>query len=217
MRASHPGPMPRPSRGSRSAAPAPSRQPRGVAALSSRRAAVASPPPRGVAAEPAADASASEWLSLTELGRLYGISAVHTGKLLVLAGLRSSGGEPTAQALRDGLALCPHPGDHHQALWSRHGCAVPLERQGLEPLQQRSLVGLWADLLSALQQGSPSICVSAEEMADDMPQELVRPVNRELRQRGCSFQVRRLRTGAAPRPACSPSPAADAAAPRPCD
>ena len=156
----------------------------------------------------------ADWLSLTELGRLYGISAVHTGRLLVLAGLRSREGEPTPLALRDGLALCPHPGDHHQALWSRQGCAGPLERQGLEPLRQRSLVGLWADLLSALQQGSPSICVSAEEMADDMPQELVSPVNRELRQRGCSFQVRRLRTAAAPRPACSPSPAADAAVPR---
>ena len=160
---------------------------------------------------------ANDWLSLTELGRLYGISAVQTGRLLVLSGLRSREGEPTPRALRDGIALCPHPGDHHQALWSRRGCAAPLERQGLELQQERSLVGLWADLLSALQQGSPSICVSAEEMADDMPQELVSPVNRELRQRGCSFQVRRLRTGAAPRPACSPSPAADAAAPRPCD
>lgn len=186
---------------------------------STRRPRPASPPPRNLSALPASPSSApaNDWLSLTELGRLYGISAVQTGRLLVLAGLRSREGEPTARALREGIALCPHPGDHHQALWSRVGCAAPLERQGLELQQQRSLVGLWADLLSALQQGSPSICVSAEEMADDMPQELVRPVNRELRQRGCSFQVRRLRTGAALRPACSPAPAADAGAPRPCD
>ena len=177
------------------------------------------PRSRSLGPEPAASAAApaNDWLSLTELGRLYGISAVQTGRLLVLAGLRSPEGQPTARALREGVALCPHPGDHHQALWSRHGCAAPLERQGVELQQQRSLVGLWADLLSALQQGSPSICVSAEEMADDMPQELVRPVNRELRQRGCSFQVRPVRTAAAPRPACLPSPAADAAAPRRCD
>lgn len=187
----------------------------------SRRPRPASPPPRTLPGLPRSVASspapANEWLSLTELGRLYGISAVQTGRLLVLSGLRSREGEPTAIALRDGIALCPNPGDHHQALWSREGCAAPLERQGLELQQQRSLVGLWVDLLTALQQGSPAICVSADEMADDIPQELVLPVNRELRQRGCSFQVRSLRTGAAPRPACSPPPAADAAAPRPCD
>jgi len=40
-------------------------------------------------------------------------------------------------------------------------------------------------------QGSPSISTSAEEMAGDLPQALVTPVNLELKQRGCSFQVRR--------------------------
>ena len=162
---------------------------------------------------PAGDPSPTiDWLSLTELGRLYGISAILTGRLLVASGLRSPEGSPSAEALSSGLALCQHPGDHHQALWNRQGCAPHLERQGLVPLQQPTLVGLWADLLAAMQQGSPSISVSAEEMADDMPRELVRPVNRELRQRGCSFQVKPLRRAAAPRPACSPAPASDAAA-----
>jgi hypothetical protein len=83
---------------------------------------------------------------------------------------------------------------------------------------QHTLVRLWADLLTALQQGSPSISVSAEEMAGDVPSELVTPLNRELRQRGSSFRVRLpLRKAAAPRPACLPSPASDAAAPRRCD
>jgi len=157
-----------------------------------------------------------DWLSLTELGRLYGISAVHTGRVLDQAGLRLKGGSPTASALEAGLALCQHPGHHHQALWSHQGCAPYLESQGLEPLQQRTLVGLWADLLSALQQGAPAISVSAEEMAGDMPRELVRPVNRALRDRGCSFQVKPLRRAAAPRPACLPAPAADADALRRC-
>jgi hypothetical protein len=180
-----------------------------------RRPAGASPPPRSEASSAAAAASSTEWLSLTELGRLYGVSAVYTGRLLVQAGLRSPEGFPSCRALEQGLALCQHPGDHHQALWSRQGCAPHLERQGLEPQQQRSLVGLWADLLSALQQGSPSISVSAEEMASDMPEELVRPVNRELRERGCSFQVKPVRKAATPRPACSPAPASDAAAAHP--
>lgn len=185
----------------------------------SRRAGGGSPPPRELtpqAAVPPPERQATDWLSLTELGRLYGISAVHTGRLLVQAGLRSKEGVPSAAALRRGLALCPHPGDHHQALWNRSGCAPHLERQGQVPLQQRSLVGLWADLLSDLQQGSPAICVSAEEMADDIPRELVRPVNRALRERGCTFQVKPVRTAATPRPACSPAAAADADAPRPC-
>jgi len=160
--------------------------------------------------------SGPDWLSLTELGRLYGISAVHTGRILCQAGLRQKGGSPTTGALEAGLALCQHPGHHHQALWSRQGCASHLEAQGLEALQQRNLVGLWADLLSALQQGSPAISVSAEEMAGDMPRELVHPVNRALRDRGCSFQVKPLRRAAAPRPACLPAPAADAGAPRRC-
>lgn len=155
-------------------------------------------------------------MSLTELGRLYGISAIHTGRLLVAAGLRNPEGSPSDMALGDGLALCQHPSDHHQALWNRQGCGPHLERQGLEPMQQPTLVGLWADLLAAMQQGSPSISVSAEEMADDMPRELVSPVNRELRQRGCSFQVKPLRRASGLRPAYSPAPAADAGVLHPC-
>ena len=72
------------------------------------------------------------------------------------------------------------------------------------PQKERTLVGLWADLLAALQQGTPDIVTSAEEMADEIPGDLVQPVNRELRERGCSFQVRpALRTTA---PACSRVP-----------
>jgi hypothetical protein len=173
----------------------------------------ASSPSPGGSAPPRARV---DWLSLTDLGRLYGISALQAGKLLCQAGLRQKGGNPTPAALEAGLTLFQNPAHHHQALWNRWGCALHLRNQGLEPLQQRNLVSLWADLLSALQQGSPSISISAEEMAGDMPRALVQPVNRALRDRGCSFQVQPLRGGAGPRPACLPFPAADAAAPRPC-
>jgi hypothetical protein len=131
-----------------------------------------------------------EWLSLTDLGRIYGVSAVHTGKLLQAAGLRLADGDPSPSALTTGLAQRQHSGQHRQALWHRQGCAPHLEGQGLMPQNQRNLVGLWADLLAALQQGSPGIATSAEEMAHDIPGDLVQPVNRELRQRGCDFQVR---------------------------
>jgi hypothetical protein len=52
-------------------------------------------------------------------------------------------------------------------------------------------------------------------MADDVPSDLVKPVNRELHQRGCSFRVNpKLKTNAGPGPACSPARASDAAGPR---
>ncbi|MFY8148981.1 MAG: hypothetical protein ACOVNL_07155 [Prochlorococcaceae cyanobacterium] len=148
-----------------------------------------------VPADPAQTPAAStavEWLSLTDLGRIYGISAVQTGRLLVAAGLRESNGEPSAEALTQGLAVTGPPRHHHHsALWSRQGCGPVLERDGLLPMAQRSLLGLWAELLSTLQRGTPGISTSAEEMATEVPLELVRPVNQALRQLGSSFQVKR--------------------------
>jgi hypothetical protein len=52
-------------------------------------------------------------------------------------------------------------------------------------------------------------------MALEIPGELVCPVNEELQQRGCDFQVRTpVRKAAAPRPACSHVPAGGAGDPR---
>lgn len=158
----------------------------------------------------------AEWLSLTDLGRVYGISAVHTGKLLVAAGLRLVDGDPSPAALETGLAQRQHSGQHPQSLWNRQGCAPHLEGQGVIPQKERTLVSLWADLLAALQQGAPDIATSAEEMADEIPGDLVQPVNRELRERGCSFQVRpTLRPSGLPQPARSHVPAEAANDPHP--
>jgi hypothetical protein len=158
----------------------------------------------------------AEWLSLTDLGRVYGISAVHTGKLLVAAGLRLADGNPSPAALEAGQAQRQHSGQHRQALWHRQECAPHLEGQGVIPQKERTLVGLWADLLAALQQGAPDIATSAEEMAAEIPGDLVQPVNRELRERGCSFQVRpALRASGMPLPAYSHAPADGAGDPHP--
>jgi hypothetical protein len=132
----------------------------------------------------------SEWLSLTELGRLYGISAVLCGRQLSAAGLRQHNGAPTAQALSHGQALLAHPRAHHRsALWHRQACGTILERQGLQPMAQNRLVQLWADLLEALLSDSGAISTSPEEMAAEVPSELVGSVNLELRQRGSGFTV----------------------------
>jgi len=140
---------------------------------------------------PAANAAQAHWLSLTDLGRIYGISAVHCGQLLADIGLRQSNGAPSPRALHQGLAYQHHPhSPNPSAVWNAQGCCPLLQNQGLRPMAEHHLIGQWADLLVALVQGSPSISTSAEEMASDLPQELVRPVNLELKQRGCSFQVR---------------------------
>ena len=125
----------------------------------------------------------SPWLTLTDLGRLYGISAMHCGRLLSEAGLRDSAGKPTAQALRSGCAAPDQP------CWSPRHCRSTLEAAGLALVEQTSLVRQWAELLSALNEGSPSINTSAAQMAEELPGELVEPVNLQLRELGCSFQV----------------------------
>lgn len=159
--------------------------------------------------------SAPEWLTLTEIGRVYGISAVHTGRLLQSAGLRQLDGRPSPEALRTGLAQRRHSSPSGQTLWNREGCAPHLEQQGLQPRRQRQLVDLWADLLSTLQQDSASVVVSPEDMAEEIPADLVAPVNLRLREQGCSFQVRRPVRRMPHGPAGSPSPAADASGSRP--
>ena len=44
------------------------------------------------------------WLSLTDLGRMYGISAIHCGRALNLNGLRDQKGKPTQEAIQAGAA-----------------------------------------------------------------------------------------------------------------
>lgn len=131
-----------------------------------------------------------DWLSLTDLGRVYGISAVQCGRLLQTAGLRQRDGAPSRRALRGGLAQ--QAGRHRGpggTLWSRGGCGALLEEQGLESAAERRLVRQWADLLEALQNSHGAVSTSAEELASDLPGHLVGPVNAALRQRGCPLQL----------------------------
>jgi hypothetical protein len=81
-----------------------------------------------------------------------------------------------------------------------------------KPVRPDGLVQQWADLLELLLPGVAAVSTSAEDMARELPSDLVSPVNKELRQRGSSFQVprRRVRTAAAPRPAGPHAPATHA-------
>ena len=51
------------------------------------------------------------------------------------------------------------------------------------------LVDQWTQLLEALDLGSPSINATADQMAEDMPKELVEDVNDQLAARGCNYRV----------------------------
>jgi hypothetical protein len=138
---------------------------------------------------------APEWLTLTDLGRIYGISAVHCGRLLSEAGLRDGDGHPTDRALQSG---CASPQQHRhggQPCWHRQHCGGAFEAAGLKTVRGLTLVQQWADLLSAMAVGSPAISTSAAQMAEEMPAELLEPVNRQLRRLGSSFQVQRSGAG----------------------
>ncbi|MFM1813156.1 MAG: hypothetical protein RLZZ336_2094 [Cyanobacteriota bacterium] len=50
-------------------------------------------------------------------------------------------------------------------------------------------ISLWADLLTDLDRGAPSISTSASEMAEDVPRQLRSAVNNELARRGCPFRI----------------------------
>ncbi len=108
--------------------------------------------------------SQDEWLSLTALGRFYGISAELCGRLMQTAGARQADGRPSHQALRGGLAKArANPSQPGNTLWSRSGCGA---------------------LLEAIQQNVTAVSTTAEELARDLPHELVAPVNTVPRQRG---------------------------------
>jgi len=61
--------------------------------------------------------------------------------------------------------------------------------RGGTPGRHSRLVCQWAELLSALDEGLPSISTSADQMAEELPSELVEAVNTKLRERGASYQV----------------------------
>ena len=58
-----------------------------------------------------------------------------------------------------------------------------------QTISRTTQVHQWVQLLEALVVGSPSVAVTPEQMAEDLPQELIHEVNDQLALRGCSFRV----------------------------
>ena len=132
----------------------------------------------------------SPWLCLAELGRIYGISAFHCGRILENHGWRDRRGRPTPAALEAGAAssVSPH-GQGRRVFWSHSLCTELLNNNGYTPISRSLQVEQWTQLLEALQLGSPSISATADQMAEEMPNELVEDVNHQLKVRGCSYRV----------------------------
>lgn len=134
--------------------------------------------------------NSTTWISLNDLGRFYGISAIHCGKILSQHGWRDRRGQPTVDAIQAQAAR--HVGPHGQTqsvVWNQELCGELLEAKGHQPVSLSRQIDQWSQLLEAMQSGSPSITSTAAQMAEDMPHELVDGVNQQLAERGCSFRV----------------------------
>ena len=137
-------------------------------------------------------AASNPWLSLTDLGRIYGISAIHCGKTLEHQGWRDRRGRPTESALTANAAKQTGPhGQGRSVLWNRDVCSALLAQKGSQPVRRNVQIERGDQRLEARQLGSPSISATPDQMAEDIPTELVEDVNQQLAVRGCSYRVSR--------------------------
>ena len=76
------------------------------------------------------------WMSLTDLGRIYGISAIHCGRALKQNGWRDNRGHPTQGALKAGAASSQGPLNHtNSSLWNTKICGALLEKTGYQQME----------------------------------------------------------------------------------
>ena len=130
------------------------------------------------------------WLTLTELGQLFGISSTHCGRALDRLGWRDRHGRPTPAAVDAGAAAASGPSlQNRSPLWNSTVCTSLLKRQGYQRLTRAEHVKQWAALPEALSEGSSAITTTPQQMAEDLPAELVDDVNHQLSRRGCLFQA----------------------------
>ena len=135
------------------------------------------------------------WLTLTDLGRRYGLSAVSCGRLLSEAGLRDADGLPNERALREGVAFRrPEANANRSSLWHAERCGRLFDGLGVQPLDDSRLVQQWAELLAALAEGSEAISTTPDQMAEDLPGHLVPAVNDRLQLLGVTYRLPGLRT-----------------------
>jgi len=130
------------------------------------------------------------WVTLTDLGRRYGLSAVSCGRVLSEAGLRDADGLPNERAIREGMAFRrPEANANRSSLWHAERCASLFNGLGVRPLDDTRLVQQWAELLAALAEGSEAISTTPDQMAEDLPGHLVPAVNDRLQLLGVTYRL----------------------------
>ena len=80
-------------------------------------------------------AASASWLSLTDLGRIYGISAIHCGRTMEHLGWRDRRGRPTPIALDMGAAMSRYS-QGRGTLWNRDICGRELQARGYSPMSR---------------------------------------------------------------------------------
>ena len=135
----------------------------------------------------------SQWLTLSDLGRRFGLSARHCGRVLDHEGWRDRSGQPTEAAMTAGAAQ-RHNRHHYSSpnCWNVDVCAALISSHGHRPLHRSEQISQWVTLFEAMEEGSAAFTMSIDQMAEDLPLELIEEVNRQLSHRGCRFQVQRL-------------------------
>ena len=123
---------------------------------------------------------------------LWDLHSLYQEGILEQQGWRDRRGRPTPAALEVKAASCAGPhGQGRTVFWSRAICAELLESKGYTPMSRNVQIEQWTQLLEAMQQGSPSITATPDQMAEEMPKDLVDEVNHQLQVRGCSYRVSR--------------------------
>ena len=135
----------------------------------------------------------SQWLTLSDLGRRFGLSATHCGRALDHEGWRDGNGHPTQTAISAGAAQ-RHNNHHHSPSnrWNAEICATVISSRCHPAINRSEQVAQWVTLLEAMEEGSASVSTSPGQMAEDLPTDLIEEVNLQLSHRGCRFQVQRF-------------------------
>ena len=135
----------------------------------------------------------TQWLTLSDLGRRFGLSARHCGHALDHEGWRDHNGHPTQAAITAGAAQCHNRYQHGTSnRWNVEICAAVLSKHGNRPIHRSEQISQWVTLLEAMEEGSASVSTSPDQMAEDLPFDLIEEVNHQLSHRGCRFQVQRF-------------------------